>query len=82
MTPINHDSDCAMHNEPALPAGPCDCGADKWVGYTLEYQMDGARYWVDILAADDADAQRRLIAIARTGHIMATPPGLVPVPTA
>lgn len=21
-----HDSDCAVHNEPALPAGPCDCG--------------------------------------------------------
>ena len=20
-----HDSDCATHNEPALPAGPCDC---------------------------------------------------------
>ena len=22
-----HDSDCAMHNAPAYPAGPCDCGA-------------------------------------------------------
>lgn len=22
-----HWSDCAVHNEPALPAGPCDCGA-------------------------------------------------------
>jgi len=21
-----HKSDCAVHNEPALPAGPCDCG--------------------------------------------------------
>ena len=21
-----HWSDCALHNEPALPAGPCDCG--------------------------------------------------------
>jgi len=21
-----HRSDCAMHNEPALPNGPCDCG--------------------------------------------------------
>ena len=25
----DHKSDCAVHNEPALPAGPCDCGADK-----------------------------------------------------
>lgn len=24
----NHWSDCAMHNEPAYPAGPCDCGAN------------------------------------------------------
>ena len=22
-----HASDCAMHSEPAYPAGPCDCGA-------------------------------------------------------
>lgn len=21
-----HNSDCAVHNEPAMPAGPCDCG--------------------------------------------------------
>lgn len=21
----NHASDCAVHNEPAYPAGPCDC---------------------------------------------------------
>lgn len=23
-----HASDCAVHNEPAYPAGPCDCGID------------------------------------------------------
>ena len=22
----NHKSDCAVHNEPAMKAGPCDCG--------------------------------------------------------
>ncbi len=26
MTDIEHWSDCAVHNEPAYPAGPCDCG--------------------------------------------------------
>ncbi len=26
---IVHASDCALHNEPAYPAGPCDCGAGK-----------------------------------------------------
>jgi hypothetical protein len=30
-TKTQHYSDCAVHNEPALPAGPCDCG-----GYTEE----------------------------------------------
>lgn len=25
---IQHDSDCAVHNGPAYPAGPCDCGAE------------------------------------------------------
>lgn len=24
---VIHASDCAVHNEPAYPAGPCDCGA-------------------------------------------------------
>lgn len=24
-----HWSDCALHNEPAMPAGPCDCGAAR-----------------------------------------------------
>lgn len=23
---IEHWSDCAVHSEPAYPAGPCDCG--------------------------------------------------------
>lgn len=23
--PIGHNSDCAVHNEPAYPNGPCDC---------------------------------------------------------
>ena len=25
----DHKSDCAVHNEPAMKAGPCDCGADE-----------------------------------------------------
>lgn len=24
---VRHTSDCAVHNEPAMPAGPCNCGA-------------------------------------------------------
>lgn len=26
---VQHDSDCPVNNEPAWPAGPCDCGAAK-----------------------------------------------------
>lgn len=25
---VSHASSCAVHNEPALPNGPCDCGAE------------------------------------------------------
>lgn len=27
MEDVVHASDCAVHNEPAYPNGPCDCGA-------------------------------------------------------
>ncbi len=27
MEKSKHASDCAVHNAPALPIGPCDCGA-------------------------------------------------------
>jgi hypothetical protein len=26
---VSHASDCATHNEPALPNGRCDCGAEN-----------------------------------------------------
>jgi hypothetical protein len=26
-SPVDHASDCALHNAPALPPGPCTCGA-------------------------------------------------------
>lgn len=29
MSEIIHDSDCALHNAPALPAGACDCEAGR-----------------------------------------------------
>jgi hypothetical protein len=31
MATILHDSDCAVHNAPALPIGQCDCGADRLI---------------------------------------------------
>lgn len=29
---VIHASDCALHNAPALPPGPCDCGAGSMSG--------------------------------------------------
>ena|SRR3990167_3685277 len=26
---LQHSSDCALHNDPAYPAGPCSCGLEK-----------------------------------------------------
>lgn len=38
---IQHDSDCAVHNGPALPPGPCNCGAQakyerRWLAYLYQ----------------------------------------------
>lgn len=33
---VQHDSDCARHNETASPNGPCDCSAAPTVGEGLE----------------------------------------------
>lgn len=50
-TEIIHDSDCAVHNEPALPAGPCDCEAGRLAkmceGMTA-HESEIARSW-DVL---------------------------------
>lgn len=34
MATILHDSDCAVHNEPALPKAHCNCGAEWQSGDT------------------------------------------------
>ena len=39
---IIHDSDCAVHNEPAYPNGPCDCGAE--MVEALEATNDNLRH--------------------------------------
>jgi len=28
-----HASDCSLHNEPALPRGPCDCRTDDEIAF-------------------------------------------------
>jgi hypothetical protein len=41
---IVHASDCATHNGPALPPGPCNCGAAdaalKWLRHAIVSEED------------------------------------------
>jgi hypothetical protein len=37
---VIHASDCAVHNEPAMPNGPCDCGVDEVL--TLRHALNSA----------------------------------------
>ena len=42
---IQHWSDCAVHSEPAYPAGECNCGGFNPVAWLVE-DIDGPRlYW-------------------------------------
>jgi hypothetical protein len=42
--PVKHWSDCAMHNGPAYPAGPCDCGVAQEPINLLEARKIAAEY--------------------------------------
>lgn len=46
---IEHASDCAVHNEPAFPAGECDCGAS---GEIIENQESGPDGTANTLPAE------------------------------
>jgi hypothetical protein len=48
---VQHASDCALHNAPALPVRPCDCGASAgrhtpkpWVFEPADVEEDGSVY--------------------------------------
>ena len=36
-----HDSDCSVHNMPAFPNGPCDCGE------LTELEVQKATFWLE-----------------------------------
>ena len=62
MALILHDSDCSLHNAPALPVGPCDCGAEDVVHLLNAYkndQIEAERPW-------DADRVDEVLAQIRT----------------
>lgn len=37
---VQHMSDCALHNGPALPVGPCDCKAEEREAATINAFLD------------------------------------------
>lgn len=39
---VTHASDCAAHNEPAMPAGPCDCGTQPVAPHDRVIALDMA----------------------------------------
>lgn len=44
MSVVMHRSDCAVHNEPAYPAGPCDCRIFSGTRPYYECTICGDRY--------------------------------------
>ena len=51
---MTHLSDCAVHNEPAMPAGPCDCGDVEFtnaVRALLDYADKHTDRSPDVIAA-------------------------------
>lgn len=69
---VEHRSDCAMHNGPALPPKPCDCGAEP--GAFVRYHValtpldDAIIYQGEFFIADcgeGEEAQARAELIAR-----------------
>jgi hypothetical protein len=59
MDTINHKSDCSLHNEPAIPAGPCDCGPAELQEYFL--MTNGDRdYSAERFAASAREAKTLL----------------------
>lgn len=53
---IQHDSDCAVHNEPVYPAGPCGCGA--LVTAALEHALRALVSTNNCLTTDRPDLPR------------------------
>lgn len=43
---VSHDSDCAVHNEPAMPAGDCDCSQSA-AGKVLSGWNGDEMQWFD-----------------------------------
>lgn len=55
---MRHLSDCAVHNAPALPVGPCDCGAEQITPEMLAAGVEViALHFSDVMAASTHGAE-------------------------
>lgn len=50
MSTHEHSSDCAVHNGPALPIGPCSCRARVYAA--IDGERDYQRKWEDPAVTD------------------------------
>jgi len=57
---VIHASDCAVHNGPAYPAGPCDCGVAQEPVAWMVYTQDGQSVYVTDNPTDIQKGQRAL----------------------
>jgi len=44
-SPWPHWSDCAVHNEPAYPNGPCSCGCEAFIDAFQEFRCGERGDW-------------------------------------
>ncbi|USN16775.1 hypothetical protein STRZYGA_00540 [Brevundimonas phage vB_BpoS-Strzyga] len=76
-----HDSDCAQHNEPAMPAGDCDCSAKEHDGLPVAGYQKQSQEAVD-LVNENKEAEERLLRLiddlgngrSSTGELFAADP--------
>ena len=47
MSNYIHASDCALHNEPAIPAAPCDCVPLQDLGHAMSAVLWMAEEWFE-----------------------------------
>lgn len=71
-----HDSDCAMHNEPAFPNGPCDCSTSN-PHMEIERQIADVLEYHEAERRDDDLAKQVVSKIAARGFSGSTTPRTV-----
>ena len=69
---IIHDSDCAVHNEPAYPNGPCDCGVEPapkpMTDFDIRGKLSALKCW-HRLSGDEVQDLIEFFGGSRMNHV-------------